>query len=337
MHAPTSTPSARSSGNGHSDKRVFDGIVPSRRPRSIARSSGVWRKDPDDRWQRRADLAAELKWIAEGGADAEAALLGLRADIPSANHGSCGWRPARWGGGRCSRRTNADAVRTTLRRRRRHGRSSPLPPGDTFPTNQNQGGADISCRPPGTRSPMQRARRRLTTVPAPDGQLRDARIGLGTRRATNRFLLARRSDRWIFRRRKSEEDFRRRWTGHDDYEWPRVDRRDVGEVTRFSSSTHLAVRCFKCPPKGVSPMCSVKAAGGWRGYRFVPARRPRDVAYSIAPGPMRRWTDRRAIEGQHGRTHTRLERDLLLGAWHQDIWSIGAPGVSSPRPSTRQP
>ena len=128
-------------------RRFFDGIVPLAPPALDRAVKRCLAKDPDDRWQSARDLAAELKWIGEGGADAAA----LPVLAPTSRRRTM----ALAGGGLL-----AGAAAAAVAARMLMPSASPppaqtarmiitLPPGDTFPTNQNQGGADISLSPAG--------------------------------------------------------------------------------------------------------------------------------------------------------------------------------------------
>ena len=132
-------------------KRAFDGVVPLAPPaldRSVQRCLA---KDPDDRWQSARDLAAELKWISEADAAPTIASIAARRSMlrgrtfAAAVGGilvlAAALAVARW---RVIPTASAPvALPTRL--------VITLPRGDTFPTDQSQGGSELALSPNGDR------------------------------------------------------------------------------------------------------------------------------------------------------------------------------------------
>jgi eukaryotic-like serine/threonine-protein kinase len=128
-------------------KRAFDGIVPLAPPALDRVVKRCLARDPEDRWQSARDLASELKWIGEADAAQASpiAKASSRARTIAIASGSlaagvvfaalAAWRLM----------TGAPAPQTTPTTRM----IVTLPAGDTFPTDQSQGGGEIALSPAG--------------------------------------------------------------------------------------------------------------------------------------------------------------------------------------------
>jgi serine/threonine-protein kinase len=130
-------------------KRAFEGIVPLAPPALDRAVRRCLAKDPDDRWQSARDLAAELKWISEADAAPTTASIAARRSmfrgrtVAAAVGGILAvavvLAVALW---RLTPTAPASAARPTRL-------VITLPRGDTFPTDQSQGGSELALSPAG--------------------------------------------------------------------------------------------------------------------------------------------------------------------------------------------